>query len=426
MNTQDYDAFINMTLINQPLINVGMIGHVANGKSTITRDISKENTQRHSKEIKNNLTIKLGYANAKIFKCSKCSPPECFQSTKSSTIQMSCQHCKNDMNLLSHVSFADCPGHALFMSTMLNGTCIMNYAILVESITNETIPAPQTIEHLKIAKEAGIDIRFVCLNKIDLMIKKKEYINNAIDKLKNFMLEQGYNVPIVPISGTLECNIDVICEYISRFPIPQKILSRDYKMFIVRSFNVNKEKTNIINLQGGVIGGSIVEGIIKINDEICIYPGYTYKKNDKWVCNPLKSRIVSIKTGDVELDHAIPGGLIGMQLDIDPSFTQDDKLIGNVIYPAKNVWVSVYDEIRISYKKIGKCDITINDLIQINANSNNVKCTLNDIDDINMTLKLENPVCLEHGDTISINKISVNHQIEIYGYGNLIGGMQIN
>ena len=80
----DYDNFIKQTMENQPLLNIGIIGHVANGKSTIVEKISNEKTQRHSDERVNNITIKLGYANAKICKCNTCNAPKCYASFKSS------------------------------------------------------------------------------------------------------------------------------------------------------------------------------------------------------------------------------------------------------------------------------------------------------------------------------------------------------
>ncbi len=84
MQNINYDEFIKNTMIHQPMVNIGMVGHVANGKSCVVKSIAGEATQRHSSEKEKNITIKLGYTNAKIYKCPKCSRPECYQSTSSS------------------------------------------------------------------------------------------------------------------------------------------------------------------------------------------------------------------------------------------------------------------------------------------------------------------------------------------------------
>ncbi len=62
---------------HQPIMNIGMIGHVSDGKSTITKALTGKATQQHSKERESNITIRIGYANAKILKCNSCKVPEC-------------------------------------------------------------------------------------------------------------------------------------------------------------------------------------------------------------------------------------------------------------------------------------------------------------------------------------------------------------
>ena len=213
--------------------------------------------------------IKLGYANAKIYKCDSCIKPMCYQSTGSHIYSHNCIHCKSPTKLILHVSFTDCPGHNLLMATMLNGTCIMDYTILLESCANSTIPALQTIEHYKVTKEAGIETKFVCLNKTDLLVKEKEKIKDNIERLKDFV---DNKIPIVPVCCTLGLNIDVICEYISRIPIPLKKLDDGIKMLVIRSFNVN----------GKVLGMEEESIFVKLEKPICV------ELNDKVTINVLK------------------------------------------------------------------------------------------------------------------------------------------
>ena len=140
----------------QPVINIGMLGHVSDGKTTITKQLTGTLTQKHSSERQKNLTIRLGYANAKIIKCMVCPEPDCYGACGSDCHEYRCKKCNNSAILVNHVSFVDCPGHNMLMSTMLNGTSVMDYTILVESTANSNFPAPQTIEHFKCIKSMGI------------------------------------------------------------------------------------------------------------------------------------------------------------------------------------------------------------------------------------------------------------------------------
>ncbi|KAG9803145.1 putative translation initiation factor 2, gamma subunit, partial [Aureobasidium melanogenum] len=136
----------------QATINIGTIGHVAHGKSTVVKAISGVQTVRFKNELERNITIKLGYANAKVYKCDneECPRPTCYRSYKSDKeVDPPCERegCSGTYRLLRHVSFVDCPGHDILMSTMLSGAAVMDAALLLIA-GNETCPQPQTSEHL--------------------------------------------------------------------------------------------------------------------------------------------------------------------------------------------------------------------------------------------------------------------------------------
>lgn len=161
----------------QATINIGTIGHVAHGKTTIVRTISGVHTIRYKTELIRNITIKLGYANAKIFECNNkdCPRPDRYTSGSSSSLDViKCPRpgCNGQSIVIRHVSFVDCPGHDILMATMLNGAAVMDAALLLIS-GNEPCPQPQTKEHL-----AAIDIMklkhiAILQNKVDL-IKEDE------------------------------------------------------------------------------------------------------------------------------------------------------------------------------------------------------------------------------------------------------------
>ena len=134
----------------QATLNIGTIGHVAHGKSTVVRAISGVETVRFRQEKVRNITIRLGYANAKIYKCPKCEPPLCYKSYSSSkedNPQCENKECNEILELVRHVSFCDCPGHDVFLSTMLTGAAVMDAALLLVA-ANVDCPQPQTAEHL--------------------------------------------------------------------------------------------------------------------------------------------------------------------------------------------------------------------------------------------------------------------------------------
>jgi translation initiation factor 2 subunit 3 len=130
---------------DQASINIGVIGHVAHGKSTLVKSITGVSTIKFQQEKKRNITIRLGYANAKIYHCQVCNK---YSSRSSeSPNEISCTECNSTIQCVRHVSFVDLPGHAQLMGTMLNGVQIMDAAILVIA-ANEPCPQPQTEEHL--------------------------------------------------------------------------------------------------------------------------------------------------------------------------------------------------------------------------------------------------------------------------------------
>ena len=122
----------------QATINIGTIGHVAHGKSTVVRALSGVQTVRFKNELERNITIKLGYANAKIYKSNdpKCPRPVCYASAGSGKEDTYTTKDGFTYNLVRHVSFVDCPGHDILMATMLNGAAVMDAALLLVGKTS--------------------------------------------------------------------------------------------------------------------------------------------------------------------------------------------------------------------------------------------------------------------------------------------------
>jgi translation initiation factor 2 subunit 3 len=113
----------------QPVINIGTIGHVDHGKTTLVQALSGKWTDTHSEEVKRGITIRLGYADAVFRKCPKCEGIEGF------TIEETCKKHKVKTDVLRKVSFVDSPGHESLMATMLSGATIIDGALLLVAAT---------------------------------------------------------------------------------------------------------------------------------------------------------------------------------------------------------------------------------------------------------------------------------------------------
>lgn len=399
----------------QPTINVGMIGSVSNGKSSLTYKLTGVKTQKHSAEQLQNITMKLGYANAKIYKCPQCPPPQCYQSSSSAVMQAFCKICNHEMLLEKHISFVDCPGHNLLMATMLNGTCVMDSSIIIEAVSNKEMPASQTIEHLIAAEIMELDTPFICMNKIDTVSKSQAL--KQIEKFESYMQnldqnEKEYN--IIPISANFGINIDIVCEHICKLiKEPIKDLEANAKMIVIRSFNINHQNTQIKDLQGGVVGGSLVQGVFHVGDSVEILPGFIMAnpdKNTKWAFQPVFSVIESINSEKNNLEFAVPGGLIGVKLGIDPALTVADGLVGSILIKSTNTEhnnnYKIMEVLYVIFQKVNRdTKLKKDDILIINYNACNIKGQVKNLKKDKMEIELiSKPICVQIDDFITISK----------------------
>ena len=307
----------------QPEVNIGTIGHVDHGKTTLVQALTGTWASRHSEELKRGITIKLGYANMPIYKCPKCPSP------KSYTIKPYCEACNSEAEFVRAVSFVDAPGHEALMATMLSGAAIMDGAILVIA-ADEFCPQPQTREHLAAAEVSGIKNIIVVQNKIDIVDQKRAL--ESYKEIKNFVKGTvAENAPIIPVSAQRGINIDVLLEAMQTIiPTPKRDPALPPIMYIIRSFDVNKPGTTIEDLEGGIIGGTIAQGKFAVGEEIEIRPGIMAEREGKTVYDPLISEIVSLHSGEQSVEEATCGGLVGVGTLLDPSYSKADGLTGSI------------------------------------------------------------------------------------------------
>jgi translation initiation factor 2 subunit 3 len=269
-------------LPKQPEVNIGTIGHVDHGKTTLVQALTGTWASRHSEELKRGITIKLGYADMPIFKCPKCPEP------KNYTIHPYCETCNSEAEFVRAISFVDAPGHEALMATMLSGAAIMDGAILVIA-ADEPCPQPQTREHLAAAEVSGIKNIIIVQNKIDIVDQKRAL--ESYKEIKAFIKGTvAENAPIIPISAQRGINIDVLLNAIQTIiPTPHRDPNLPPLMYVIRSFDINKPGTAIEDLEGGIIGGTIAQGKFAVGEEIEIRPGIMSEREGKTVYDPLIS-----------------------------------------------------------------------------------------------------------------------------------------
>jgi len=130
----------------------------------------------------------------------------------------------------------------------------------------------------------------------------------------------------------LEYNIDAVIDYICRIPIPIRDFTAAPQMIVIRSFDVNSPGTDAESVKGGVAGGTILKGVLRIGDEISVRPGFIRRNTSgvsKWT--EIRSVVTSLMADSNNLMYAVPGGLIAVGTRVDPQFTRSDNMVGHII-----------------------------------------------------------------------------------------------
>ena len=424
----------------QATMNIGTIGHVAHGKTTLVKAISGIQTTKHKIEKERNITYYLGYANAKLYKCPKCPDLEGYKAFGSGHEDApKCDKCGEKLNLLRHISFVDCPGHDILMATMLNGASVMDAALLLIA-ANMECPQPQTREHLAAVENMELENIIIVQNKIDLI--KEEKAKENYNQIKAFVKgTKASKSPVIPISAIHRFNIEAVIYYLCNLPIPKRDFVSPPRLIVVRSFDNNYPGTEPDNLKGGVVGGTLTRGILRLGEVVEIRPGTISKKqNGEYEVQPLFSRIVSLRTENNELIYAVPGGLIGVGLKLDPFLTSKDKLIGRILgHPGKlpDIYSSIVVKTHLMSRYVGTktedknsahvAPIKYKEMLLINVGSISIASTVEDISGDNRDIvkfSLTPPVCAEIGETVAFSR-RLGHSWRLIGWGKVLEGGEI-
>jgi translation initiation factor 2 subunit 3 len=409
-----------MSLPNPPEINIGMIGHVDHGKTTLTQRLTGKWTDEHSEELKRGISIKLGYADAAFYKCPSCDEPDCYCTTKK------CPSCGSATELLRVVSFVDAPGHETLMAIMLSGAAIMDGALLVIA-ANEHCPQPQTREHLTALDIARIKNIVIVQNKIDLVSEKNAMKN--YEQILNFVKGTcAEGAPIIPVSAHHDINIGVLIKMMEeRIPTPERDLDKPPLMYVARSFDINKPGARPSELRGGVIGGSLIQGVLKNGEEIEIAPGRRIEVEGRKTLETITTTVDSLFTGGKSVDKATPGGLIAIGTHLDPARTKSDSFAGKVAGKCRGLPPTLEDfglSIHLLKRVVGTIEeknvepIKTNEPLMLTIGTATTVGIVSEFHGEKVGVKLKLPVCANEGQHIAISR-RIDGRWHLIGYGEI-------
>ncbi len=387
-----------------------MVGHVDHGKTSLTRALTGKWTDTHSEELKRGITIKIGYADTAFYRSK--------DGGKYATEAEAAKE-KGKWEVARHVSFLDAPGHETLMTTTIAASSIIDGALLVIA-ANEECPQPQTEEHLQVLDILGIKKVVVVQNKIDLVSKEKAVEN--YQQIKKFLKgSTAEDAPVVPISANYNANIDKLVEAIEKaIPTPKHDASLPARMYVARSFDINKPGAEIAKLKGGVIGGSLIQGKLKVGDEIEMLPGIAKKTKDKETIEPIVLKVDALMAGGESVQEAKPGGLLGIATGLDAAVAKSDHLTGNMV-GKKGTLPPVLSDIELEYKLLSREGfdnpaLKPGEPIVISAGTATSVGAIVKLKGTSVFLKLKRPICAEKKSKMAITR-RLGQRWRLSGFG---------
>jgi translation initiation factor 2 subunit 3 len=403
----------------QPEVNIGLVGHVDHGKTTLVQALSGSWTDQHSEEMKRGISIRLGYADATFRRIPDVDEPECYTVEETGPDGQ-------ETDVLRTVSFVDAPGHETLMATMLSGAAIMDGAVLVVSAT-EDVPQAQTEEHLMALDIIGIDNIVVAQNKIDLVDRDRAVEN--YEQIQEFVKGTvAEDAPIVPISAQQEINMDLLIQAVEEeIPTPDRDESKAPRMYAARSFDINRPGTTWEDLAGGVVGGSVVDGKLTKGDELELRPGREVEEGGQTEWRPITTDIRSLQAGGQLVEEVRPGGLCGVGTGLDPSLTKGDALAGQVagepgtLPPTREQFTM---DVELLDRVVGDADeetveeISTGEPLMLTVGTATTVGAVTSARSGECEVSLKRPVCAEEGAKIAINR-RVGARWRLIGIGTL-------
>jgi elongation factor Tu len=268
----------------KPHVNVGTIGHVDHGKTTLTAAITTVSAQK-------------GFAKAVDYGSIDKAPEE-----RERGITINTAHVEYE-SAARHYGHVDCPGHADYVKNMITGAAQMDGAILVVSAADG--PMPQTREHILLAKQVGVPAMVVFLNKVD-MVDDPELVELVEMEVRELLTQYGFDGDAIPfikgsalkaLNGEDTACIDELIQALDdHIPVPERPTDRPFLMPVEDVFSIAG--------RGTVVTGRIEQGTIKVGEEIEIV-GLTDTR---------KTTCTGVEMFKKELDSGMAGDNVGVLL----------------------------------------------------------------------------------------------------------------
>jgi translation initiation factor 2 subunit 3 len=235
------------------------------------------------------------------------------------------------------------------------------------------------------------------------------------------------NAPVIPMSAIHGINLDLLISAIQKFiPTPKRDEDAPLRLFAARSFDINRPGTIAMELKGGVFGGSIKSGKVKVGDQVVILPGLKKRIGKKTERIPIKTNVVSIRVGsEGHSEVATPGGLVAVQTTIDPSMTRSDNLSGSIITSIGNE-PDVVDELEVQYtlfeSVVGSNEnekvkpLVKNEPLLLTIGTETTTGVITDLSKNRINLKLTGVVALDPTVKIALSR-NINKRWRLIGYG---------
>lgn len=389
-----------------PVLNVGIVGHIDHGKTTLLSKLSGKWASTHSEELKRGITIKLGYADITLYE----------------------NEGKYGMEKIGkpfrHLSFVDAPGHEMLMATMLSGAALIDAAVLVVA-ANEGIK-PQTREHLLAVHAKRIPNLVVVQNKIDLV--SIEQAKKNYEEIKELLKGKYDSAHIIPVSSQQSVNLEYIYEALAGFKIPDRKIEGTPIFVIARSFDINRPGTGPEKLSGAVLGGTLTQGMLKVGDEIEIKPGRLVKEANSYRYEVLKTKIKSLFNGSKRVQELTPGGSMSIETELDMSLGKSDVLAGNVA-SIKGKLPEATQIVKIKYELFPQIfgtgtntkvePIKMSEMLFLSVNTSMTVGVVKKINNKEAELSLKVPIVAFSGNNVAVAR-NVNSHWRLIGYGSVV------
>jgi len=182
-------------------------------------------------------------------------------------------------------------------------------------------------------------------------------------------------------------------------------------MYVVRSFDVNRPGMGVKELRGGVLGGSLVRGELRVGDEIEVRPGMQDERSGKYV--PVLTKVASLGTGAGISERVGPGGLVAVGTLLDPTYTKSDQMVGSVlgrpgslppILEHLTMDVELFESAVGSAEPVKVEKVRVGEQLRLNVGTGSTVAQVTSARDSRVELDLKKPVCVEPGMRAAISR----------------------